>query len=51
MRRERPDAKLLYVFPKPTDTNALPAAGVGQMNVGWAARWLGVPTVNGYSGY
>ena len=51
VRRERPDVKLLYVFPKPTDTNTLPAAGVGQMNVVWAARWLGASTVNGYSGY
>jgi hypothetical protein len=51
VRRERPGARVLYVFPKPTDSNKLPEAGVRQMNVAWAARWLGVPTVNGYSGY
>ena len=51
VRRERPDAKVLYVFPKPTESDALPAAGVRQMDVVWAARELGVPTVNGYSGY
>lgn len=51
VRRERPDAQLLYVFPLPTDGYELPAAGAPQLQVAWAALRLGIPTVNGYSGY
>lgn len=51
VRRERPDARVLYVFPRPGDGYELPAAGEPQLQVAWAALKLGVPTVNGYSGY
>jgi hypothetical protein len=51
IRTRRPEARVLYVFPAADDKAELPGDGVRQLQVMFAAQRLGVPTVNGYSGY